>query len=178
MSRPTQYSAVVKYRLQLLAPDILQQLQTLNQQDLRRVALAACRFALEKSGLVSAPVREALGYLEAGQPVPMQVRTSLARHVEALDGEYFDLHDKAEAEDPVGMARGIGHEDDQWVELFEKARAAASVQFACNEDPLTAAAEAVCEANHATHDETDRHVHEVELRPALRTAIMQALANA
>ena len=76
--------------------------------------------------------------------------------VEKLDEEYFDAREAAEA---------AGQDEETWHARFHRARAAAAVLFASEEDPLFAAAEASDEARVASHDDT------VGLRQVIEAAL-------
>jgi len=146
---------MVKYRLRLTEPKLLNILLAQNPDRLRKVAIEVCKFALERSDLSSPPVEEAIAFLEKGQPVPGHVTADLEDLVDRLDGQYFDLKDAAEAADPQAIALRRDDPNAPWHLMFHKARSAASVLFACEEDPLFAAAEAADEARVAAHDDTD-----------------------
>jgi hypothetical protein len=136
---------MVKYRLQVTEPELLNVLRSQSSERLRKIAIEVCRFALERSELSSPLVDEAMGFLKRGYPVPARVKTDLRDFVDRLDRQYFDLKEAAEAAD---------NGDEMWHPTFHKARAAAAVLFACEEDPLFAAAEAADEARVAAHDDT------------------------
>lgn len=136
----------MEYRLQLIAKDVLGELVSADGSRLRRVAAAICKFAIERAGLESHLVNEAMRYLVSGQAVPMRIRTDLEDLVDQLDETYFDLKEVAEA---------TNKGDETWHPMFHKARAAAAVLFACEEDPLRAASESAFEANAAAHDDTE-----------------------
>ncbi len=146
---------MVKYRLQVTEPKLLNILLAQNTDRLRKVAIEVCKFALKRSNLRSPLVDQAIGFLEKGQPVPDRVKTDLQDLVDRLDEQYFDLKDAAEAADSSAFAPGVDDPGAPWHLMFHKARAAASVLFACEEDPLFAAAEAADEARVAAHDDTD-----------------------
>jgi len=146
---------MVKYRLQLSEPKLLNVILAQNSDRLRRIAIDVCKFALERSDLSSPFIDEAMGFLEKGHSVPDPVKTDLQDLVDRLDKQYFDLKDAAEAADSNASDRGVDDPGAKWHLMFHKARAATSVLFACDEDPLFAAAEAVEEARVAAHDDTD-----------------------
>ncbi len=156
---------MVKYRVQVPEPDLLQLLLPASGDRLRKAAVAVCELALDKSGLESPLVREIMGLLRDGKPVSVALRAELQYLVNQLDEEYFDLRDAAETDDSAIPV----HEDDDpsapWHVMFHKARAAAAVLFACEDDPLFAAAEASYEARAAAHDDVN----------SVRTAITTAL---
>jgi hypothetical protein len=98
------------------------------------VTLAVCEFALKRSGLISPLTDEATKLLRERRPIPPRLEADLEDLVERLDAEYF------------------GKRDETAILLFHKARAAAALLFACEDDALHAASEAFYEANAATDD--------------------------
>ena len=135
---------MVKYRLQLIAKELMAELMSVDEASLRRVAVAVSMLALQRSGLESPVVNKALEYLNEGRLVPQRIRTDLEDLVDQLDEKYFDLKEAAEAAD-----KG----DEMWHPEFHQARAAAAVFFVCEEDPLLAASESAYEASVAAHDD-------------------------
>lgn len=106
--------------------------------------------------------------LEGRRPVPTRILTDLEDLVERLDERYFDLKEAAETVNPSATAQGIDDPQAPWHVFFHRARAAAAVLFACEQDPLFAAAEAADETRVAAHDDVD----------GLRKAMMVALGQA
>jgi len=135
----------LRYRLRHIAKDLLEELTKADESHLRGVAVAVCNLAVQRSGLKSPVVNEAMQYLLRWQAVPAGIQADLEDLVDQLDAKYFDAKDAAEA---------AGEGDENWHRAFHKARAAAAVLFACNEDPVRAAAESAFEANAAAHDDT------------------------
>jgi len=130
-------------RLDLIDPNLLTRLQTASEPALRRVALAACQFALKRTGLVHPLLEQALRELASNPAPPTHLGAALEQLVESLDEIYFDLHEAAE----IGQAEGAG-----WKVAFCKARAAQAVYFAVTKDAYIAASESIYEANAATKD--------------------------
>lgn len=155
---------MVKYRLQVTEPGLLKLLLPESGDRLRKVAIAVSELALDASGLHSPLVAQAIGELSEGKPIQPALRAELQHLVDELDEEYFKLKEEAESADSEPSLR----DDDPtapWRVMFHKARAAAAVLFACEDDPLFAAAEATDEARVAVHDDVD----------AVRIAVLTAL---
>jgi len=134
---------MTKTRLDLIDPNLCTQLEIASKPTLRRVALAACNFALTRTDLIHPLLDQALQELSSNSSPSSNLNTALEQLVESLDEEYFDLKDAAEN----GKTEGAS-----WQVAFCKARAANSVYFAIGEDEYLAATEAIYEANAATED--------------------------
>ena len=83
---------------------------------------------------------QALAALSEGAVVSAEIRARLEKSVEDLDEAYFNLQD--EVGDVPGREAEISH-------LFRRARAMASLQFACAEDAADAVFDATYEGMHA-----------------------------
>jgi hypothetical protein len=103
----------------------------------RVIALAACRVAVAKLIPEDTVVQQAIRALSAGKYRDRRPIESLDRHVEDLDGRYFDAQEACDA----------GRGDRQTVhDLFIKARAASAVSCAFNPDATLAMRLTVYEA--------------------------------
>jgi hypothetical protein len=110
---------------------------------LRRYALAACRYAVEKSGLQFPAINTALQAISEGRPLAPADHAELGRVVKSLDSVHIttDIRDR----DKTGRTDTLRAK----AALFQ-ARAANAVFMATNPDPLFAALESVYEAYLAT----------------------------
>jgi hypothetical protein len=129
--------------LRLVDSDLEARLRKADAGTLRAIARAACEFAVARAGLEDPVLKAALAVLRSGQrPSP-----PLAQQVEAvvnqLDDHALSIQDAVE----VGEAKESSYE-----EAFSRARAASAVQYAFQDDPLMAAADALYEAHAATGD--------------------------
>ena len=110
----------------------------------RRAVLAGVELAVRVTQLHDERVATALGVLraeaDAGQPEESRIMTQFA---EELDEEAWDLQQRVDQ----GLLPTSKYE-----EAFRKARAAAAVGFAFEDDSRTAAEEALYEAHHAIQD--------------------------
>lgn len=131
--------------LQQIAPDLSERLRGETDDRLRTVAVAVCRFAVKNSALDSAIVRDVLDRLERGRGVPEGLRTDLEEFVEDLDKHYFEMYRAAQAGLPGSKEVDAA---------FQKARAAAAVLAACEEDAFVAAAECLYEGWAAIDQDT------------------------
>lgn len=133
-------------RLETLAPEFARRLQTLGAEEQRAVAVAASELALSRSG-VDHPVIAAIEpALQGGAPVSSEERERIRALADQLDEIYFDLQEAAEAH---------GAEASDWEQAFRRARAVSSLYWALDDDPLTAASEAVYESAAAVGDPAD-----------------------
>jgi predicted transcriptional regulator len=130
-------------RLELVDPDLSKRLSRMTEMQLRAVALAVSRFAVERTGLSDAIIDRGLAALHEGRYGDPQLRSQLWSLVESLDEIQWDLQD--------AIDEGRASQDEYEV-AFNRARAAHSVYFAQDPDALEAALEATYEANAATDD--------------------------
>jgi len=133
-------------RLELDAPDLVEQLKRLQAPQLRRVAIGAARVALEHAGVQNPILEEALRTLDEGHSVSEELRSKVEEVVNELDDRYFELQ---EAEGHFQKEHGPS------AQAYCRARAANAVLFAVHHDPFEAAMEALYEANYALDEDTD-----------------------
>ncbi len=146
---------VKESRLDLIAVDLADRIDRAPASQQRAAALAACRFALDRTGLDDRIVKEGMNALERGGYPNVLLQEKLTLLVEALDEIQWDLQEKVDA----GRA-----DQAEYLAAFSRARAAHAVYFALDPDPFVAAVESVYEANAATDD-----------LPGLRQAVTAAL---
>jgi hypothetical protein len=130
-------------RLELIAPELSLALERASERCRRRAARVACEYALARVSLTAPALDTGLLALRAGKFGQREVLASLEQLTEALDAEYFDLQEKADAGEV---------EQEAFLAAFKKARAANAVCFALKPDSLEASRESIYEANAATED--------------------------
>lgn len=87
----------------------------------KHACLVACRLALNKTGLQSPLVEDALQLIRESKPVSPKIRRNLSRLAHELDQKYLDLDDAVED--------GVAGEDESLL-AFLVARAAAAISLA------------------------------------------------
>jgi hypothetical protein len=134
---------IVTSRLSGVAADLAGQLETGEPAWLRQAAAGAVRLAVERTELVSPVLDAALVALQEGRFGGSPERSAVLRLADELDGIAWDLQQRSEA----------GHvPQEAYLAAFGRARAAAAAGFALDGDALTAALEAVYEAQAAVAD--------------------------
>jgi hypothetical protein len=121
---------------------------TLMRQDddtLRKLAVRACTYAVEKSNLKYPAILAALRVMQSEKPLSVIEKTEMGKLVAALDLAHIttDIRDR----DQTGKTDTLTGK----LALFQ-ARAANAVFMASNPDPLFAALEAIYESYLATGD--------------------------
>ena len=134
---------MIERRLELIAPDLLAHFRKAPNSQLRAVALAASRFALEHTGLADPLLNEGLEALESARYGDTSLRERVESFIDMLDQIQWNLQDLMDE----GKA-----DQTSYLIAFRRARAAHSVYFALDLDAFAAAAESVYEANAATED--------------------------
>jgi hypothetical protein len=110
---------------------------------LRRAAMAAARYAVEKVKIHYPAVDTVIALMEKGQPLPEAEVRELGRLVINLDNIQLDLRQRVK----------LGKKTEaEWKAANLQARAANAVFQAANQDPLNAALESIYEAYIATED--------------------------
>ena len=122
------------------------QLNTANESQLRRVAGAVSRAAVERTSLSHPLIAEALTHLSTSASPDTQLRGRVQEFAAQLDEQYFQLKQAHEE------AEDAGKTNPQVVLAFSRARAASAVAAALDNDARTAAAVAAYEAIAATGD--------------------------
>lgn len=128
--------------LERLDPRLVRLVRQADDVRRRRAVLAACRLAVERTGLTDATVAVGLAALEEGRYGDVAERPALLRTVAALDDTAWQAERRADE-------GGSAQERD---EAFARARAASAVAAALHVDAERAAAEALYEAHHALLD--------------------------
>lgn len=128
-------------RLATLSAPLAEQILASSTQGRRAAALAACEFAVSRSGLNDSVVSESLATLRAGLTVPPEQRDRLAAAVEVYDERYFAAQEAADG--GSGTAAQV-------LRAFAMARAVASLSFASSGDGPEPVAEAIYEATATT----------------------------
>lgn len=144
-------------RLSTIASDLAEDLERRPSTQLRKVATAAALLAVDRTKLVDPRLDAALAAMREGAAGNGAERSAASSVTEELDETAWDIQEKVDAGTQSQQA---------YLEAFRRARAAASVYFALDSNPLDAAREAVYEAEAAVGD-----------LEAIRTAISPAMAN-
>ena len=132
-------------RISSLDNDFYTQLLRESDDGLRRMALAACRYAVEKSNLQYPAILNALKAMTDDKPLSQSEIAEMGKLVAALDAFHIgtDIRDR----DKHGKTDTLSAK----AAMFQ-AHAASAVFMAANSDPLFAALEAIYEAYLATGD--------------------------
>jgi hypothetical protein len=124
------------------APGLAERIETTGESDLQKLAWAAARAAVKRSGLSDPVIEEAL---QRGMPdAALQARVQLL--AAQLDEHYFAL------KEPLEDREDAGNTDPQVALAFSKARAASAVAEALGDDAKEGAASAAYEALAAVDD--------------------------
>jgi len=133
--------------LELIDTQLARRVEGESTRRLRKIAVAVSRLAVNRTGLGGSPILEVvLGHIDAQEPVPAALKRELTKFAEDLDEQYLALLPEEESG---------GLESDAVLPLFEKARAAAAVVFACDSDAFKAATESSYEAWAAIGEDTE-----------------------
>lgn len=130
-------------RLSTVAADLAEQLEHRPSSQLRKVATTAALLAVDRTSLVDSRLDTALAAIRDGAPGNRDECSAASRVTEELDERAWDIQEKVDE----GMLP-----QEVYLEAFRRARAAASVGFALEVNPLQAALEAVYEAQAAVAD--------------------------
>ncbi len=132
-------------RLSSLDNDFYSRLLRESDDTLHQMALAACRYAVEKSKLKYPAILAALKAMTEKKPLSQAELAELGKLVAALDAFHIgtDIRDR----DKTGKTDTLSAK----AAMFQ-ARAANAVFMATNPDPLFAALEAIYESHLATGD--------------------------
>lgn len=134
---------MVKNSVELIDKELAACLERASSSQLRAAALAACRLALERTGLTDPIVEEGLKALANGNYSDVLLRSKLRSLVDRLDREHWRLKELIEQ----GRA-----DEPPYPSAFHKARAVNAVYAALDSDAFEAAADSIYEAYHATND--------------------------
>jgi hypothetical protein len=132
-------------RLSSLDKEFYSRLMRESDDSLRRLAVVACRYAVEKSDLKYPAILNALKAMTDQKPLTQAEGAELGKLVAALDAFHIgtDIRDR----DKTGKTDTLSAK----AAMFQ-AHAASAVFMAANLDPLFAAMEAIYEAYLATSD--------------------------
>jgi hypothetical protein len=133
-------------RLDSLLPDLALKLQHASPAKQRAAGLLACEFAIAHAKIEHALVASALNKIKTRGVLTVKERVELDAFTARLDREYFDLQRAAEEGEAT---------TEQYLRVFEKARAVAATSFAGRENSLEAATEAICEALATVDDKSE-----------------------
>lgn len=131
------------WRLNTIAPDLVEQLEREPEPRLRTMAEGVVDAALRDAEIRSETVDSALAALRAGRYGESDERSATKALADELDEAAWDIQERVDA----GEA-----EQEDYLSAFRRARAATALWFALDDDPRTAAMEAAYEARAATDD--------------------------
>ena len=124
------------------APALAERIETTGESDLQKLAWAAARAAVERTGLSDPLIDQALQRALPDAELQAQVQALAGK----LDDDYFAL------KEPLEDREDAGKTDPQVSLAFSSARAASAVAEALGDDAKEAAASAAYEAFAATDD--------------------------
>ena len=136
-----QENATVWTRLETRAPELASKLRHAPAPKQRAASLVACQFALARGEVRDPLVLKAVEELEAGLGLTEDKKSQLKALIARLDEKYFDLQQAAE-EGTAGS--------DEYVRVFEQARAVAALSCAFHDDLFKASSESIYEASSTT----------------------------
>lgn len=128
------------HRLGSIAPDLLDELEAQSERRLRRTTAAIVRLAVTSNDLTEEAAVAGLAALQHGRFGETEVRSAVISLAERLDNVAWDLQEDLE--------RGSVFED-AYLTAFRRARAAACLGFALDSSAISAALEAIYEAQAA-----------------------------
>jgi hypothetical protein len=131
------------WRLNTVAPDLVERLEAEGQPELRRLTANVVEAALREQDVRDESVDRGLEALRAGRFGGTEDRAAVKALADRLDELAWDLQEQVDA----GEA-----EQDDYLAAFRKARAATALWFALDPDARSAAIEGVYEAQAATDD--------------------------
>ena len=132
--------------LQQTAANLARKLERAGEPDLRRVAAAIARAAVERAGVSHPAITEAMAHLAVSSSAHPQLRERVRTVAGQLDADYFAVKQRYEEREDAGKS------EPEVIAAFARARAASTVAAALENDARTAAAEAAYEAIAATDD--------------------------
>jgi len=133
-------------RLESIEPRLAEEIKKSGSELQRRVALLACRFAMNAAPVGNSIAAQALLVLEIGQRFTEEQLAKLNNLQQELDDRYFDLQEQAE-DDAEKQVEAL--------QYFGQARAVSALLFSQDSDPLVASMEAVYEASSTTDRPAD-----------------------
>jgi hypothetical protein len=144
-------------KLSTLDPELFARLTRAPDEALRRLALAACRYAVQTAGLEYPVIAAAIQSLSEQKPLTPEEYSELRQLVMALDAIQVDTRNREQLKQktPQEAKKTAG-----------QARAVNTVLIALNEDPVIAALESIYAAYQASDD-----------WPSLKKILMEVLEN-
>jgi hypothetical protein len=133
----------VSWRLNTIAPDIVEELEREEEPQLRLAAERVAGAALREADVRDETVERALRALGDGRYGDSEERSAIKALADRLDELAWDIQERVDS--------GEADQKD-YLAAFRKARAATALWFALDGDPRTAAIEAAYEAQAATDD--------------------------
>lgn len=134
---------MVRNSVSLIDKDLAAMLEQMPNTQLRAVAIAASRFAIERTRLSDPEIDEGLLALESGKYGDSPARSKLGALVGTLDENQWHLQEMLEQ----GQVDQNTH-----MAAFQRARAASSLYSALDPEPFAAATNSIYESYHATND--------------------------
>ncbi len=131
------------WRLETIAPDLVERLEGEPEPRLRAVAEGVAAAALRATGVSDERIDRALAALRAGDYGDLEQRKAVKALADELDEAAWDVQERMDA--------GEGDQD-EYLTAFRRARAVTSLWFALDSDPMVAAMEASYEARAAADD--------------------------
>jgi hypothetical protein len=122
-------------RLATVAPDLVSRLDSLSDDQLRNVVTVAAREAVTRSGLEEPAVSTALDLIGTGEP-DLTARSAVEVIATRLDERAWDIQE-------------LEGDSRQYLDSFQRARAAWAVFFALDPDRRVSTAESIYEAQAA-----------------------------
>ena len=137
---------MIENRLELISPELVSRFKHASNLQLRVCALAACRFALDQTGLTNPIIDEGLNSIEATNYGDSLLRQKVEVLINELDEVQWAIQEL--------LDEGQGDQA-SYLRAFGQARAAQAIYSALDANPFVAATEAIYEANAATDDLTN-----------------------
>ncbi|MDR0488422.1 MAG: hypothetical protein LBG99_03310 [Propionibacteriaceae bacterium] len=125
-------------------PDLVKDLEYLDETRYRLLAVKVCRRAIFLNGIQDERIEVILSMLESGASSSEQDR----RYLEDLSTEYDELYFR------LSEVEAFEHDQlkEDYLDMFRKARAVAAVLFVTDPDPLVAVHEGIYEALASVED--------------------------
>jgi len=131
-------------RLDLLSPNLANELSRVNEQKLRKVAYSVCDFALRHVSINNPLVNQSFEAFKGSASIDiLSLRRNLSGLIEQLDEIQWDIQEQVD----LGLDTR-----ENYVKAFRNARAINALFYAFDPNPYIAAAESIYEAYAATYD--------------------------
>jgi hypothetical protein len=129
-------------RLKANAPTLVDAIESTSKAGRRKIAIAVAALAIERVGLSSEAITEAMAALTSGAVGDTPARARVVEFAESLDNKYFELQE----------GRLTHDETAPYMKVFSQARAASALACALYANSEKAALEATYEAIIALDD--------------------------